>query len=65
MEILYNALYQLFSNELVNLNIGYIYNNKTLYAMNEIVNAIDYLKHGCPHNEEIIEIIQYYENYNS
>lgn len=61
VEILYNILYRLFSKELVNLNIGYNFNSNTLCTMNEIVNAIDYIKHGCPHSEEVIKLIQYYE----
>ena len=61
MEILYNTLYRLFSNELINLNIGYVFNTKTLFTMNELVNAIDYIENGNPSNDEIIKIIQYYE----
>ena len=61
MEILYNTLYRLFSNELLNLNIGYEFNTKTLFTMNELVNAIDYIENGSPSNDEIIKIIQYYE----
>nr|DAQ87835.1 MAG TPA: hypothetical protein [Caudoviricetes sp.]DAV54139.1 MAG TPA: hypothetical protein [Caudoviricetes sp.] len=29
--------------------------------MNELVNAIDYIENGNPSNDEIIKIIQYYE----
>lgn len=61
MEILYNTLYRLFSNELLNLNIGYEFNAKTLFTMNELVNAIDYIENGNPSSEEIIKIMQYYE----
>lgn len=61
MEILYNTLYRLFSNELLNLNIGYEFNTKTLFTMNELVNAIDYIENGNPSSEEIIKVIQYYE----
>ena len=61
MEILYNTLYRLFSNELLNLNIGYEFNTKTLFTMNELVNAIDYIENGNPSNDEIIKIMQYYE----
>lgn len=61
MEILYNTLYRLFSNELLNLNIGYKFNARTLSAMNELVNAIDYIENGNPSSDEIIKIIQYYE----
>lgn len=61
MEILYNTLYRLFSNELLNLNIGCEFNTKTLFTMNELVNAIDYIENGNPSSEEIIKIMQYYE----
>lgn len=61
MEILYNKLYCLFSQELLNLNIGYNFNEHTLNRLNEILNAIDYIQHGSPNNNEIIKIIQYYE----
>ena len=57
MEILYNTLYRLFSNELLNLNIGYEFNTKTLFTMNELVNAIDYIENGNPSSEEIIKIM--------
>ena len=61
MEILYNTLHRLFSNELLNLNIGYEFNARTLSAMNELVNAIDYIENGNPSSDEIIKIMQYYE----
>lgn len=61
VEILYNTLYRLFSNELLNLNIGYEFNARTLSAMNELVNAIDYIENGNPSSDEIIKIMQYYE----
>ena len=61
MEILYNTLYRLFSNELLNLNIGYEFNARTLSAMNELVNAIDYIENGNPSSDEIIKIMQYNE----
>lgn len=61
MEILYNTLYRLFSNELLNLNIGYEFNTKTLFTMNELVNAIDYIENGNPSSDKIIKVIQYYE----
>jgi hypothetical protein len=61
VEILYNTLYRLFSNELLNLNIGYEFNTKTLFTMNELVNAIDYIENGNPSSDEIIKVIQYYE----
>lgn len=61
VEILYNKLYQLFVNELVNLNIGYSFDKYNLFMINELVNTIDYIENGNPTNSEIIKIIQYYE----
>lgn len=61
VEILYNVLYRLFSRELMNINIGYEFNSKSLYSINELINAIDYIEKGHPTNEEVIKIIQYYE----
>lgn len=61
VEVLYNILYCLFSQELINLNVGYNFNEQTLNKINEILNAIDYIQHGSPNVNEIIKIIQYYE----
>lgn len=61
VEILYNELYKIFIQELININIGHLPNKKSLFTMNEIVNAIDYIEHGNPTNSKIIKIIQYYE----
>lgn len=47
--------------ELINVNIGYRHNKNSLFKMNEIINAIDYIRNGNPKNSEIIKIIQYYE----
>ena len=55
MEILYNELYKIFVQELININIGHLPDKKALF------NAIDYIEHGNPTNNEIIKIIQYYE----
>lgn len=43
------------------MNIGYEHNKNSIKMMNNIVNAIDYIKHGHPSSNEIIKIIQYYE----
>lgn len=61
VEILYNELYKIFVQELININIGHLPDKKALFTMNELINAIDYIKHGNPTNNEIIKIIQYYE----
>ena len=62
MEILYNILYRLFSQELLKVNIGYEMNYQSLCKMIKLIHAIDYIENGNPTNEEIIKIIQYYEN---
>ena len=61
MEILYNELYKIFVQELININIGHLPDKKALFTMNELINAIDYIEHGILTNNEIIKIIQYYE----
>lgn len=60
MEILYKLLYRLYIQELLDANIGYPFNIDRLNLMNELVNAMYYIKHGNPTNDEIIKIIQYY-----
>ena len=61
VEILYNELYKIFVQELININIGHLPDKKALLTMNELINAIDYIERGNPTNNEIIKIIQYYE----
>lgn len=61
VEILYNELYKIFVQELININIGHLPDKKALFTMNELINAIDCIEHGNPTNNEIIKIIQYYE----
>ena len=46
MEILYNELYKIFVQELININIGHLPDKKALFTMNELINAIDYIEHG-------------------
>ena len=57
MEILYNELYKIFVQELININIGHLPDKKALFTMNELINAIDYIEHGNPTNNEIINSI--------
>lgn len=61
VEILYNELYKIFVQELININIGHLPDKKALFTMNELINAINYIEHGNLTNNEIIKIIQYYE----
>ncbi len=61
VEVLYNVLYRLFSNELLRMNIGYSFDPHALSMMIDLINAIDYIECGNPTDDEIIKIIQYYE----
>lgn len=60
VEKLYIKLYQLFSEELMNMNIGYEFNSKKLQEIVDLVQAIDYIQNGNPTKKEIIKIISYY-----
>lgn len=51
----------MFIQELLNLNIGHLPSSKALLSMNDLINAIDFIKYGDPTNNEIIKIFQYYE----
>lgn len=61
VEILYNILYTIYSQEVLNLNIGYTFNRKSLDLIMDLINAIDYITYGNPSDNEVIKIIQYYE----
>lgn len=60
MDKLYETLYLLFSTELVNLNIGYPLNRNKLNKMINIIGAIEYIKNIDSNQEDIINIINYY-----
>lgn len=60
MEKLYIKLYKLFTEELLNMNIGYDRNLSKLQEMVDLVQAIDYIQNGNPTKKEIIKIINYY-----
>lgn len=60
MDKLYETLYLLFSTELVNLNIGYPLNINKLNKMIDIIGAIEYIKNIDSNQEDIINIINYY-----
>lgn len=51
----------MFTKELINLNIGYDFNENNLLEMMNLINAIDYIERSAPSNNEIIKILQYYE----
>lgn len=61
METLYNILYNLYIKELDNLTIGYAFDSKHLTRMNDIANAIQYMKHTTIPASEELKIIQFYE----
>lgn len=60
MDKLYETLYLLFSTELVNLNIGYPLNRNKLNKMIDIIGAIEYIRNIDSNQEDIINIINYY-----
>ena len=60
VEELYIKLHDLFSKELMRMNIGYDYNLSTLQNMIDLVHSIDYIQNGNPSKKEIIKILKYY-----
>lgn len=59
MDRLYEELYMLYSKELMNLNIGYSYNENNINKMMDIVGAINYLQQ-CPHRKDDLKYISIY-----
>lgn len=59
MDKLYKELYMLYSNELMNLNIGYSYNQSNLNKMMDIVSSINYIQQ-CPFTEDDLKYIKVY-----
>lgn len=59
MDKLYEELYMLYSNELMNLNIGYSYNQSNLNKMMDIVSSINYMQQ-CPFTEDDLKYIKVY-----
>lgn len=59
MDKLYKELYMLYSNELMNLNIGYSYNQSNLNKMMDIVSSINYMQQ-CPFTEDDLKYIKVY-----
>lgn len=57
MDLLNSKLYQLFVQELMNLNIGYELNKLRISRMIDIIQAIDYIQYGDPSKREIKQII--------
>lgn len=60
VERLYIKLHKLFSQELLNLNIGYSQDISNLKPIMDLINAIDYIENNNPSNDEIVKIINYY-----
>ena len=61
MEIIYKQLYIAFRDELLRLNMGYEFDKKVLCYINDLINALDYLKFGNPTNRDAITIIKKYD----
>ena len=61
VEILYDKLYKLFIEELWSLNIGYQHNTDRLSILSMLVQVLDYMEHAHLTNEEILEIVNKYE----
>lgn len=51
----------MFVEELARLNVGYTPNRSVLNQMNDLVSTIDYIEHCKPTSDELIKIIQYYD----
>lgn len=61
MEQLYQKLYKTYIRTLHGLNIGYKLEKSDVLYLFDLINAIDYIKNGCPTKTEFIKIIAYYE----
>ena len=62
MEQLYNKLYNLYVEELLNLNIGYSFNTDRLSIMNELINAIYNINNSSYSRTDILKLIEFYAN---
>lgn len=60
MNSIFNVLYDLYKDELYDLNIGRMFNFKRLSYMWELIQILDFLKHGDPTNDEINQLLDYY-----
>lgn len=63
VETLYRHLYEVFTKELIKLNIGYSFDESALSHMNDLISAIEFLKFGNPTQSEALAIIQRYDRY--
>lgn len=62
MEDLFNKLYNLYVHELLNLNLGYSFNEQSLNKMSDLINVIEFIRQSNPTSEDIIKILEYYES---
>ena len=62
MDNIYNNLYNLFLEELNDLEIGYPYNKTRLSYMRSIIAVILYLRYTILDDKDILKILQYYEH---
>lgn len=62
METMYNLLERIYNQEYNRLILGYPYSDN-LELMSDIINAIDLIRCGNLTKDEIIKIIQYYEQF--
>lgn len=60
MNNIFNTLYDLYLDELYNLNIGHMFNYKKLNYMWELIQIIDFLENGDPTDKEINYLLDYY-----
>lgn len=61
MERLKMLLYNAFVSELINLNIGYEFNDTNIARMMNLVNILDYIERSGASSDEVISILQHYE----
>lgn len=60
MNNIFDTLYDLYSKELHNLNMGYMFDYKNLNYMWELLQVLDFLTNGDPTNEELSFLLEYY-----
>lgn len=61
VEVLFKLLYQLYVQEILDLNIGNAFNKERIDKMTDIVNALCYIQNKQVSNKDVIKIIQHYD----
>lgn len=61
MDTLIKRLYDLYVEELLNLNIGYGFNKKRIETMNDIINVMYYLQYADLKDNDFLKIVEHYE----